>query len=439
MEKVFRYLYVYNFLVILEENGMLKYLIQTTEDLVVLAILIGITLSYVRLEVKNKIVKWIPIAGIGAGVIASIVMAILKNTTRWIDTGMWNLGIFCVSIVMAVSWIVLSILYFKKSQGRIGEWIAGVSSALLMATYIFYRLPDVLAYPYIFSLTEDSLLSTSYLYTLIGYALGIVLMVVVGIALYKTGLRSNRGIRIVLLDAVIVINAIQQVTTALQVMLAKRLIKSNHNLFVIAKFSSNYSDVFIYGTMLLSVVLALVLIIRSFRVNEPYKNPAEHRKILAKWKKNKRWAVVVMVCLLLSVLNLTVVKAIDSKEIELSPVEEAAIDGENIYVPFEQVEDGHLHRFGYTTENGTQIRFIVIQKPNSSSYGIGLDACDICGETGYYEKDGQVVCKLCDVVMNINTIGFKGGCNPIVIDYHIDNGKIVVPIAGLLEHEDEFK
>ena len=41
--------------------------------------------------------------------------------------------------------------------------------------------------------------------------------------------------------------------------------------------------------------------------------------------------------------------------------------------------------------------------------------------------------------MNINTIGFKGGCNPIVIDYHIDNGKIVVPIAGLLEHEDEFK
>ena len=86
-----------------------------------------------------------------------------------------------------------------------------------------------------------------------------------------------------------------------------------------------------------------------------------------------------------------------------------------------------------------QIRFIVIKKPNSSSYGIGLDACDICGETGYYEKDGQVVCNLCDVVMNINTIGFKGGCNPIVIPYAIENGKILVPVDGLVEFEKEFK
>jgi uncharacterized membrane protein len=81
----------------------------------------------------------------------------------------------------------------------------------------------------------------------------------------------------------------------------------------------------------------------------------------------------------------------------------------------------------------------VIKKPNASSYGIGLDACDICGETGYYEKDDKVVCNLCDVVMNINTIGFKGGCNPIIIDYSISDGYIIVPIDGLLEYESEFK
>ena len=120
-------------------------------------------------------------------------------------------------------------------------------------------------------------------------------------------------------------------------------------------------------------------------------------------------------------------------------VEDAEVRDDAVYVPFERVEDGHLHRFGYVTESGTQIRFIVIKKPNSSSYGIGLDACDICGETGYYEKDGQVVCKLCDVVMNINTIGFKGGCNPIVIEYRLENGNIIVPVESLLEYEKEFK
>ena len=110
-----------------------------------------------------------------------------------------------------------------------------------------------------------------------------------------------------------------------------------------------------------------------------------------------------------------------------------------MYVPFAKVSDGHLHRFGYTTDDGVTIRFIVIQKPNSSAYGVGLDACDICGETGYYEKNGQVVCNLCDVVMNINTIGFKGGCNPIVIPYEIHDGNIVVPVDGLVEYESEFK
>ena len=91
------------------------------------------------------------------------------------------------------------------------------------------------------------------------------------------------------------------------------------------------------------------------------------------------------------------------------------------------------------TDKGKTVRFIVIKKPNSSAYGIGLDACDICGETGYYEREGQVVCNLCNVVMNINTIGFKGGCNPIVIDYKIQDGNIIVPISELVKHEDIFK
>ena len=50
-----------------------------------------------------------------------------------------------------------------------------------------------------------------------------------------------------------------------------------------------------------------------------------------------------------------------------------------------------------------------------------------------------MVCNLCNVVMNINTIGFKGCFNPIVIDYKIKDGNIIVPIAELVKHEDIFK
>jgi uncharacterized membrane protein len=37
--------------------------------------------------------------------------------------------------------------------------------------------------------------------------------------------------------------------------------------------------------------------------------------------------------------------------------------------------------------------------------------------------------------MNINTIGFKGGCNPLVIDYKISDGSINIDRETLLEYE----
>ena len=89
----------------------------------------------------------------------------------------------------------------------------------------------------------------------------------------------------------------------------------------------------------------------------------------------------------------------------------------------------------YTTQGGVGVRVIAIKKPGANAYGVGLDACDICGTTGYYERDGQVVCSKCDVVMNINTIGFKGGCNPIVIDYEMKDGYILIPVEALAAYE----
>ena len=201
----------------------------------------------------------------------------------------------------------------------------------------------------------------------------------------------------------------------------------------------NHSDFFIYLSLIIAAAIPVILWIRSVRQNEPYDNPAQRRRIKSVWRKRRIGSVVLIICFVLGVLNLTVVRAADEREVELSPSEECEVRDGGVYVSLEQVADGHLHRFTYVTDNGVEVRFIVIKKPNSSSYGIGLDACDVCGETGYFERNGQVVCKLCDVVMNINTIGFKGGCNPIPVSYSVENGYIVLPTAELTEHEAEFK
>ena len=109
-----------------------------------------------------------------------------------------------------------------------------------------------------------------------------------------------------------------------------------------------------------------------------------------------------------------------------------------IVIPLTDVEDGHLHRFSYIATGGNNVRFIIVKKPKGGSYGVGLDACDICGLAGYYERNDEVVCKRCDVVMNKSTIGFKGGCNPVPFEYEIKDKKIYIDKATLEKEKDRF-
>ena len=414
---------------------MLKYFIMVTEQLLTTGILVGMLYAYIFLTYGRPGRKILTI-GTVAGLAAALVMSIVKNNTRIVDTGMWNVRTFTVSVVALILFLIFT---GRKRTGDKTAVLVPVLAAVLSFTFIFYSMPDVYAYPFSFNLGGESFYSTAFFFRLIGFLLGILLAFLSGLAVDRAARRLDPKLVRRLLIAILAVNAVQQIMKVIQVLLAKRIIPSNHTLFTLAKHASNFSDLFIYLIMLFTVVLPILLWVRSFHVNEPYENPAQHRKIRAAWRNTRRWSTLLIACFAVAVLNLTLFTSLSTQTVELSPAEDCELRGDNVYVSLEQVADGHLHRFVYTTEDGIDVRFIVIKKPNGTAYGVGLDACDICGETGYYERNGQVVCSLCDVVMNINTIGFKGGCNPIVIDYSVDSGYIVVPTYTLIEHADEFK
>ena len=419
-----------------EGIGLLKYLISTIEMLITASVNTALVLAYIKLAYTNKSRIWVYCSFI-AGALGAGIMAYLKNATKIVDTAMCNLVIFCISLGMMIVFFIFAAL--RRKLPRVGYAVSLTALSVIVACMLLYALPNFLAYPYTIWLNESMMFSTNMLFKLIGSVLGALLVLLTGIALERGASRLSKRQAFVIMTLALALNAVRQITVIINVMITKRFVKSNPFLFNVVKFSSNYADLFIYAAMVVALIVPAILLVRSFRVNEPYDNPAQKRKIRKKWIVIRRWSAAVVSCLVVSAVCMTAVKAYVNKGVELSPVEHAPIHDDAVYVSFEMVEDGHLHRFAYNTDKGKEIRFIVIKKPNSSQYGIGLDACDICGETGYYEKDGQVVCKLCDVVMNINTIGFKGGCNPIVIDYRIENGQIIVPISTLLEHEKEFK
>ena len=389
---------------------MLKYFIDTCQILLLAAVMVGMLLRLMhnRFLKPGKICG---IVGVSLGIVGAGVMAYLKNATKLIDTSMCNLINFTAAVGVLILFIIFTSLSNKlKTPGRI---IASVLGCALIVSALLYALPDIISYPYIVLRTEKSVFSTEFIYKMIGAVLGIVFAAVTCVSVNKASDKLTKGQLLFFVYFMLSFNAVRQIFACIRILNTKRIIPPGSDflgisVFDIVKFSSDYDTAFLYGTLAILLALTIVLIVRSYKQNETYNNPAEKRKILRKWQSVRHWSA-------------------------------AIIENGNVYVTFEQVADGHLHRFAYTTKNNVQIRFIVIKKPNSSAYGIGLDACDICGETGYYEKDGQVVCKLCDVVMNINTIGFKGGCNPIVIPYTIENGNIIVPIDGLTEYESEFK
>ncbi len=423
---------------------MLKYFVDTTEALLSAALLTGLLYFFLNSGFGKK-GKVFALIGLFAGLVGAGTVAYLKNGTKMLTSSKWN-EIVMILFFIAIGALLLFWIFsaLRKPLKQVSQWAACFLLCLIMMITLTYAVPDVLVYPYSILLVEKSVLSTTFIFKFIGIVFGVILVFLAGLSAGKGLVRLSSGQMMLMLSLALGVNGIRQLTRCLSIMLTKKMIQNHKlfgdfSLFKIAQFSSNHDNWFIFGMIIVTVIIPVLIWMQSRHVNEPYRTPAEKRKILKKWLVNKRWAGMVFACLLLSVVNLTELKAIANREVELSPVEDAPVVDGNVEISFEQVEDGHLHRFAYTTDNHIAIRFIVIKKPNSSSYGIGLDACDICGETGYYEKDGQVVCNLCDVVMNINTIGFKGGCNPIVIPYTIENGKILVPVDGLTEFEKEFK
>lgn len=419
---------------------MLKYLIQVVQNSLTTGILLAMLFALSQLGGKQKQKKWL-LWGLSAGVAAALLLAVLKSTTVLINREYFNIGILSVAILSEILFCMLLWGVLQKRLPELHERIWSVLYAVLAASLLLYALPDIFLYPTEFLMAGQSVFSTDFLYKSIGYLGGLLIVGLSGLALYQAGTGLSFRLVRILLTVGLAVNMVKQIATIAQFLLARRMIPMSKGLFEFIKMSVNYNDWFLYGIMVITILMPVLLWIKSLHPKDSFSNPAQHRRIRAVSRGQRRWCTVVLAGYLLSILCLTVVRAYDEREAVLSPAEPMNVVGSEIVIPLENVGDGHLHRFIYTASNGTEVRFIVIRKSaNTNSYGVGLDACDICGPTGYYERgDHEVVCKLCDVVMNISTIGFKGGCNPVPLSYTIQAGNMVIQTNDLESEKKRFE
>jgi high-affinity iron transporter len=113
----------------------------------------------------------------------------------------------------------------------------------------------------------------------------------------------------------------------------------------------------------------------------------------------------------------------------LSPTTELTFSNGQVIIPISKVSDGDLHRF-QANEKGTEIRFFLYQRPDGKIATV-FDACQICGAVGFYKTANGVVCKNCGAPINPQSVGQKGGCNPIPLKATQTADSIIIQEADI--------
>ena len=430
---------------------MLQQMSEATLTLLLTMLALGAVIRFMpaagrgrRGKKARSVAVW---AGIGLGMVSSLALTII-NVEAPKSVNRQTVGLFTLPVVIVLAVLFLALIAVRSRRVRSllpgdaddearaassmetavsGDTLVRIVGALYIAAALFRAVPTAMNQAVMMLSGGVEIYSTPVVLALVGYVLAWVLVCFVAWVSYRLCSWNNR----VWPAAFILISLLaNHALMIVRILKAKRWIAIPKDAWNVMSWFINHEAIFTIAAGLALCAVVVLTWLASRSIPTVGANPAEGRLGRARSRLYKSMAGTAALGYLCGALLITVGVAYGSQEIELSPPESFSVVDDQVSVNLADISDGHLHRYEYTTSGGVKVRFIVIQK-SGSAFGVGLDACEICGPSGYYEKDGKVICKLCEVAMNIATIGFKGGCNPIPIDYKVSNGTLTVPISAL--------
>lgn len=307
---------------------------------------------------------------------------------------------------------------------------ANLVAALALGATAFRALPDVILKLTIFVEPGETFFTSDMLLRALGFVLGAASAIVTALIIRTLrGGKVRRPFTVATLLLIACIFALH-LTDLTQILQSKRIVRLSGDVFLALVWAINHQRDITLAMVLAFAIPAVASIVVGLKTKADGDNEAQVRAHVAWRRRAKAAGVWSLIALIGVTVALTYGVAQTQQVVTLSSPETYALRDGVATIRFDQVNDGHLHRFEYQAKDGTTMRFIVIKK-NGGAYGIGLDACENCGDAGYYEKNGKIICKKCDVAINPATIGFRGGCNPIPFDYQIKSGSIVIQTSVL--------
>ncbi|MFU0480413.1 Fe-S-containing protein [Gardnerella vaginalis] len=423
---------------------MLRLFVAVMPGLLPLALLtMGLSTSLTVGEGRDKPLsaRW-RLYGLSAGTVAALIFAILRASVVINQRNFINMPALCIAVPLDIAAIIVVIFSHKI----IKNWrncpllmhISNAIGACCLAFTVFYALPDVILQLTIFVDSSTPPFTSDMLLRALGFVLGVIASICLSLMVRSLRTTSNAICFKIAVVLSMIILLVQHITSLLQIMQGSILLYMDDFSFSVLVWLINNAPLMIMAQISVFMIPAAASVIIGFKTAVVGENAAEIRTKRAFKRKSRKSALAALLAAITVILTLTVGVSIMNIKPTLTPPEPYELHDGVATINYVQVSDGHLHRFQYKAKDGTVMRFIIIKK-NGGAYGVGLDACENCGDAGYYEKDGKIICRKCDVAINLATIGFKGGCNPIPFTYKAWHGKITIHTADLDVLSSHFK
>ncbi|MGA9040810.1 MAG: Fe-S-containing protein [Terriglobales bacterium] len=406
---------------------MLQAFIVTLREGVEAALIVGITLAYLTKIGRPDLRKTVYAALVSA-FLGSIGVAVILSRTHW------NEDVFEGWIMLAAAFFVISMIIFMmrtgrklkgQIEGKLGT-LAGQGSSVGVFLFVFLMVLREGAET-VLILSAVSL-NSSELLSFIGTVSGVIVAVLFGVMFVKGSVRINLQKFFRVTTGILFFVAAQLLVSGLHELSESGVLwSSKREMAIIGPIVRN--DLFFFITILALAALMVLLEVKRREPTSLPESPAARRKVLWSARRERWWMASVYVSSFAFIFLVTAEFVYTKSVSALSPATEVTFQNGQVSIPLTQVSDGDLHRFA-ANENGTTVRFWLYQKPDGTVATV-FDACEICGGVGFYKGTNGVVCKNCASPINAQSIGTKGGCNPVPLNAEIVSNEVIIKEADV--------
>jgi FTR1 family protein len=411
---------------------MFESAVVTLREGVEAALIVAIVLGYLRKINRSDLAKSAYIglaAAVGFAAGAAVLFRRFEiNEDLWLEG--WGMLVASVFVATMVVWMWRTASRLKgEIENRIEQAASSASGSFSFGIFAFVFLMVAREGIETILFLAAVRLNTTKMMNFAGGLIGLGLAIVFGFLFVKGSIRINLRKFFSITSIILLVVAVQLFISGLHGLSeAEVLPASAREMAIIGPIVQN--NAFFYVIILALTGLMLILQRQRPQALAVDANPAERRKALHLARRERMWTRSLGALALLSITMITAQFVYSAGTTPTTTPEQVFKGNEPVNILVSRVDDGKLHHFEYTTPDGGTVRFILI-KLDSGKIGVALDACQICGDKGYYQQGQQIICRNCTAAINPASIGQSGGCNPIELNAKQDGQDITIQPADL--------